>query len=99
MDHFPIPPDIGAGGGVPAHAAPLVLTPKQAMKHFDLVKAGTRRRLILVGDIIPQRVHFVTALNYKVLCTSKLGVCELCQQCATTAGIGKSHTEHVAPCA
>jgi hypothetical protein len=91
-------PETGAGGAAPRVA--LDLTPKEAAKHFDYVKSGTRRTMILLGDLVSQRMHFLAKLNYKVHCTARLGTCELCQKVGTgTDEVGKSHFEHYAPSA
>lgn len=91
-------PETGTGGTAPR--VPLDLTPKEAAKHFDYVKSGTRRTMILLGDLVSQRMHFLAKLNYKVHCTARLGSCELCQKVGTgTDEVGKSHFEHYSPSA
>lgn len=102
MDLSVIPPENGAGSGA-FGAAPQPapeLTSAQVKKHFDFVDVGTRRRLILLGDIVSQRMHFSMRLNYKVMCTARAGHCELCQMSLTASeGVSKSHFEHYGPCA
>jgi hypothetical protein len=109
MDFSSAPPESGAGSSF-AHAPPSVvaalgatpvdLTPKEAARYFDYVKNGTCRTLILLGDVVSQRMHFVMKLNYKVQCTSKLGECPLCKVAGSgDDNVSKSHLEHYAPSA
>lgn len=99
MDLSVLCPAVGASGGVPAHAAPLNLSEKDAKKFFDFYKVGTARRVIFLGEVLSQKMHWVASLNYKVICTSSVGRCELCQKAPSSDDVAKADYEHLVACA
>lgn len=91
-------PDLGASAGTYAPTPLHALMPEQAKKIFEFFSKGTTRHVILLGDVVEQRMHFVSEpKRHKVLCTAITGSCELCLKAATSETISTSHPEFLAP--
>jgi hypothetical protein len=85
-----------AGLGVPT-PQPVQLTPKQAGDFFEYFPVGCHKECLLLGELSEQYVHFVRSKNHKVLCGSRQGFCELCEQADTSADISTAQREYYAP--
>lgn len=81
-------PDTGDGASVPT------LTPRQARKHFEFFKVGSHREVILLGELVEQRVHYVRSKNHKVLCSSRLGACALCEKAGESDDVSDLQVEY-----
>lgn len=53
--------------------------------------------MILLGDVIEQRMHYIRSKNHKVLCGASVGACSLCLKAAESDDISVSHSEYLAP--
>ena len=87
MDRSPVPRS-GESAGASA------LTPRQARTYFEFFRAGTHREVLLLGDLVEQPVHFVRSKGHKVLCASRVAVCDLCEISATDADVSTQQVEY-----